>query len=126
MMYLGHDTCTCHRDVNGITDIEECLIVIEHYDEQNRSEEYKYNEYIRIVAHEIGHLFDAPDHYGTGTSDTPTTAEMNAMYDTENFSNDCIYGTRRSASGIAENLTICQGCCDIILENANRFFGVDP
>ncbi len=69
----------------------------------------------KTLFHETGHLFGAPDHYGT---DCRTTCQMNASIDGQSrpkYSNNCIYGENKEDYDVAHNLIICPGCMyDII------------
>ena len=71
-----------------------------------------------VLYHEVGHLFSAPDHYGGSKS---TTQEAKLIYGINSFDDDCIYGENRLHDDIIEGLVICEGCQQLIRQNANRF-----
>jgi len=81
--------------------------------------------YIRAtVLHEIGHWFNAPDHYDDDASDPYmySTDEINEVNKTEKFSRRCAYGEGKIwAEIIADNL-ICQGCKDEIEKYINEIY----
>lgn len=63
------------------------------------------------TVHEIGHLFGAPDHYGSGR---PTSQSLNTTYDTNIFSGNCIFGENKDDIDVMQNLVICDGCRAVI------------
>lgn len=93
----------------------------------------EFNHETKTLVHEFGHLLGAPDHYYpnsqidinagrfsteviNNTADNPKYAKPNDVV----FSSNCIYGENRNISGIANNLTICDGC-KWIIENKIEF-----
>jgi len=69
------------------------------------------------VVHEIGHLFEAPDHYG-GAANGWTIDQLNA-YDgnpTRNlFDNYCIYGDGAYTNpNVMNSIHVCEGCTKVI------------
>ncbi len=61
---------------------------------------------LKVVVHEFGHLFNAPDHYLEGQ-----TAALNSYVTDGNFfHDDCIYGVNKSVPYIVSTLTMCAGC----------------
>jgi hypothetical protein len=68
------------------------------------------DEYVTVF-HEFGHMFGVIDHYDEYVSgDNPA-----------GLNNYCIYGKSRGLPNIVSNLTICEGCRNIILNNADRY-----
>ena len=90
--------------------------------------EYKDNtNYIRSLMHEIGHLFGTIDHYAVddehSTENIRTTQQMNEDDDYDgNFSDSCLYGRNRFDAYETTNLIICEGCQNIIRNNATKYF----
>ena len=74
------------------------------------------------VVHEFGHLFDAPDHYGSASLNIPSTAQKNSETGGDSFNVQCIYGENKDTSYVQENLIICDGCKAVIQSNANKFY----
>lgn len=72
----------------------------------------------RVVLHEFGHLYDAPDHYGGSQK---TTAQINAEYNTTLFNSQCIYGENRLTNEVQNNLIICDGCLSVIQASASKY-----
>lgn len=115
MLYIGHDICryisgTGHkhnssgdymlfglacplRRITTITDI--------------RSSEQE----IITAIHEFGHMFMVDDHY---TSSVDPNSGLNDY---------CIYGYRKEEIQRVQDIVICDGCRNKILENINRFSG---
>ncbi len=62
----------------------------------------------KTVAHEIGHLFAAPDHYGT--NGIVSTAQKIKETGNPGFNVACIYGEDKDKSYVYSNITICDGC----------------
>ena len=63
----------------------------------------------KTIAHEINHLYGADDHYD---SDTPL---LNGQ------ANNCIHGTNRNQSPIAETFTLCDYCLFTICKNIDTY-----
>ena len=127
VMFLGHNSCTCTISAAGVADTANNVIVINNLDHgPTQTPDYTQVSYQNTLVHEIGHLFYVDDHYGETENDyVETTEEMNEKYNTNTFSDACLYGPQRFAKSFIENLVICQGCCAFIDENANKFYDVD-
>ncbi len=107
----GIDDSQSHEDGPlGITFIDFGSCMITNFD-SSESEQ-------KTFIHEFGHLYRAPDHYG---GSAPTTDEKNEEANETIYSKYCIYGEYKERSSVLENLTICEGCQQAILDNANRY-----
>ena len=71
------------------------------------------------MVHEFGHMYDAPDHYGG--EGCPSTTDMREETGDSRFSQFCIYGERKEAASVINDLTICEGCAAVIESNINRY-----
>lgn len=60
---------------------------------------------IKTTLHEIGHWFEAPDHYDIGETD-----RLNEAYGSDIYNDNCIYGHFKNREDVISKLTICQGC----------------
>lgn len=115
MYYIGHKTCYrtpvffgCveNTQLNGIAAYELGKMMINNFTSET-------SETITAI-HEMGHMFNAPDHYGI---DCPSTDAMG----NSNFSRNCLYGESKSDMKTIESIHICQGCRDIIESYRNRY-----
>jgi len=83
---------------------------------------------LRTLIHELGHVFEAKDHYYSeevATKDPNdnlhSTDTLKAMYPDLTFSSDCLYGENRNTSIVQNNMTMCSGCKHFIKEHAGMF-----
>jgi len=120
ILYIGHTTCEAVwneenqefedriNPYNGLTYIDDRIIGITNNLTQI--------EGTRVLVHEFGHLFDAPDHYDNeeDDDDIPTTDQINAEVGEMIFNEHCIYGEDRFNTDVEEDLLICEGCSDRI------------
>lgn len=117
VLYIGHDACRADIDghdehpVNGLAYLDYDIIGMNIWNNNDGD--------ARVLIHELGHLFSAPDHYGGSAS---TTDEINAKYGSTLFDSLCIYGEDRFNSSVIENMTICAGCQAEIRKNVDKFF----
>ncbi len=61
----------------------------------------------RVLLHEFGHFYGAPDHYNVNC---PSTEEIQLQTGNYGFNRECIYGEDRNTDNVLSNLTICDGC----------------
>ena len=76
------------------------------------------------VVHEFNHFFGVKDHYTTpakDTADTYTTEELNQMYPTYGYSDDCIHGKNYDRLSVYSTQKICDGCAQWILANRTTY-----
>ena len=120
--YTGHNVCSydglfCTRETSnnnsllGVTFYGYNILLVTH-DIAPATE-------VVTVAHEFGHFFGAPDHYGG--YNTPTTDAMNDQYVGYGFSSNCMYGELyRLNANTLTSLAICPGCRRMIQDTARE------
>ena len=67
----------------------------------------------KTLLHEILHWYGVEDHYG-GT--TPSSIDMGVGY-----SSKCIFGEEKDTLFVLDNLTLCDGCRTILVNNLYLF-----
>ncbi len=117
ILFLGNDVCMIGSDGhrgrgNGMYWYESGMIAITNFEDDER-------KFAKTVLHEIGHLYSAPDHHGY--NGIISSEEMNEKEGKEIFFDDCIYGGEIFKDTLLDNLPICEGCREKILENITRF-----
>ncbi|MGM9681406.1 MAG: DNRLRE domain-containing protein [Eubacteriales bacterium] len=122
--YIGHDNCICTRDGNsvnhktnpyyGLTYKSIGLITVMNFSSVASE--------IKTTAHEFGHLYNAPDHYG---GSAPSTDEIIISTGDSRFDRNCIYGENKGTPDVLNNLTICDGCKAIINANKDKYDHMD-
>ena len=118
--YIGHAICWdepnegCSRNNNlhmyGCTWSEYGLMIITNH--------ISVDDEIKTTVHEFGHMYGAIDHYGEGTSSTDEIIEKTGNM---GYSRYCIYGEEKSNVNVLADLTICDGCRDIIISNLRSY-----
>lgn len=110
--FSGHVSCYNrdgrHRMVYGVAGENMCLVA---------NQEAQYLQ-IKTLIHEVGHLYGAPDHNGTGGV---TTDRMNNESEIKTFNSDCIFGENKDYYEIASELKICNGCSEMISQNKTKY-----
>ena len=79
VLFTGHDLCDNNEYIGGMcsqdSDMVDAKLVVE-YDHSQRSE-------LATLIHELGHVFNAPDHYDEPALEVPSTYELNTNEDHE-------------------------------------------
>ena len=124
LAYIGHDLCENDEEGEHVSAgylgmasyvVNKAIVMNPKSDAQ----------VLRTTLHEIGHWFDAPDHYDDDYGDNdgiPTTEEMNGENPEGPFSMACIYGERKHWGLVTGDLVICQGCHNTISEYINDHY----
>ena len=119
VLFSGHDLCYNNENVGGLcsshSDRIDAKLVVE-YDHSQRSE-------LATLIHELGHVFNAPDHYDAPALGVPKTYTLNTNNEHEDYieevgidySEYCIYGEDEEYKTLGipsadDTLTMCPGC----------------
>ena len=119
VLYIGHPACAStnanhwQKAYDGLTFRPLGIICLNVWDSTGFDS--------LVLIHELGHMYEAPDHYGNGSNGIKTIADLNAEYNTSDFNDTCIYGRKRYTENVINSLTICEGCRKQIQQNSNRF-----
>lgn len=116
LVFIGHKTCATNDSGHrggylGLTYFEYGIISLTNFG--SAASESK------TTMHEIGHLYNAKDHYNIGS--VPSTAEIIISEGDARYNSDCIYGENKEDPDIAGNYVICGGCRARIESYSNRF-----
>ena len=121
ILFIGHETCTKVNNAHrlgyyyGLAYKNYGLIAINHIGRSN--DPYDNEECTQTLIHEVGHLFEIEDHYGTHGSISTDTA--NTDYGANIFSENCMYGEHRFDTN--NRTRLCQGCEWILRKNRNKY-----
>lgn len=125
--FLGQKLCQIKTMQNGLPghSASRILGLCEGQRLMSVSNTISITEEKKTVAHEFGHFFDAPDHYGTDTNgdkiaDINRTIDFIQQYPNAGFDENCIYGENKSNGSVMSSLTICDGCASRIMAARNE------